>query len=121
MVVKMNAAEIELLDKYEGIHLDNWYVQETVYPFDALTGESYTAMAYVNQDIEFVEPPSVDYLQAIEENLKNAGLTNKQIGSSIKINIINNKTINMRTIGKWNFGTAKIDFTSKRMARLFDI
>ena len=120
MVVKMNAAEIALLDRYEGTHLDNWYVQEMVQPVDAETGESYTAMAYINQDIEFIEPPSVEYLQAIEENLKNTGLSKKQIGSTIKINIINNDTIRMRTIGKWKFDTEKIEFTSKRMARLFD-
>ena len=119
MVVKMNAAEIALLDKYEGTHIDNWYVQETVYPLDALTGEKYTAMAYINQDIEFIEPPSIAYLQAIEENLKLAGLTEKQVGKSIKINIIDNKTITAKKIGKWVYGTSTINFTSKKMANLF--
>jgi hypothetical protein len=120
MVVKMNAAEIALLDKYEGTHIENWYIQETVYPLDALTGDKYTAMAYINQDIEFIEPPSIEYLQAIEENLKLSGLTKKQVGDSLKINIIDNNTIKLKKIGKWTYGTNKIDFTSKKMAKMFN-
>ena len=120
MVVKMNAAEIALLDKYEGVHIENWYIQETVHPLDALTGEKYTAMVYVNQDIEFIEPPSIKYLQAIEENLKLAGLTDKQIGKDIQINIIDNNTIAMKKVGKWTYGATKIDFKSKKMAKMFN-
>jgi hypothetical protein len=120
MIVKMNAAEIALLDRYEGTHLEDWYVQDTVQVIDALTDEKYTAMAYVNQDIEFIEPPSIAYLKAIEENLKNAGLTPRQIGKSIPINIIDIEKVKMKKIGKWIFGTDKIEFTSKRMAALFN-
>ena len=120
MVVKMNAAEIALLDQYEGTHLEDWYVQDTVHPINALTKERYTAMAYVNQDIEFIEPPSILYLKAIEENLKNAGLTPKQIGQAIPINIIDIDKVKLKKIGKWVYDTDKIDYTSKRMAKLFD-
>jgi len=120
MIVKMNASEIALLDRYEGIHLEDWYVQDTVYPEDALTGEKYTAMAYVNQDIEFEIPPSIEYLKAIEENLKNAGLTPRQIGKSIPINIIDLDKVKLKKIGKWIYDTDKIEFTSKRMVALFN-
>ena len=120
VIVKMNAAEIALLDQYEGTHLEDWYIQDTVHPVDALTGEKYTAMAYVNQDIEFIEPPSIAYLKAIEENLKNAGLTPRQIGKSIPINIIDLDKVKLKKIGKWVYDTDKIEFTSKRMATLFD-
>lgn len=120
MVVKMNAVEIALLDRYEGTHLEDWYVQDTVHPIDALTKERYTAMAYVNQDIEFIEPPSIAYLKAIEENLKNAGLTPKQLGKAIPINIIDIDKVKLKKIGKWEYDTDKIAYTSKRMAKLFD-
>jgi hypothetical protein len=120
MVVKMNAKEIALLDKYEGVNQEDWYVQDTVHPIDAITKESYTAMAYVNQDIEFVEPPSIAYLKAIEENLKNAGLTAKQIGTGIKINMIDMDTVKVKKIGKWIYGTNHIEFTSKKMAKQFE-
>ena len=120
MVVKLNAAEIALLDKYEGTHIENWYIQDTVYPLDALTDEKYTAMVYINQDIEFIEPPSIAYLQAIEENLKLAGLTKKQVGESIIINIIDNNTISMKKVGKWTYGSEKIDYTSKKFAKMFN-
>jgi hypothetical protein len=119
VIVKMNAAEIALLDQYEGTHLEDWYIQDTVHPVDALTGEKYTAMAYVNQDIEFIEPPSIAYLKAIEENLKNAGLTLRQIGKSIPINIIDLNKVKLKKIGKWVYDTDKIEFTSKRMEALF--
>jgi hypothetical protein len=120
VIVKMNVAEIALLDQYEGTHLEDWYIQDTVHPVDALTGEKYTAMAYVNQDIEFIEPPSIAYLKAIEENLKNAGLTPRQIGKSIPINIIDLDKVKLKKIGKWVYDTDKIEFASKRMATLFD-
>lgn len=119
VIVKMNVAEIALLDQYEGTHLEDWYIQDTVHPVDALTGEKYTAMAYVNQDIEFIEPPSIAYLKAIEENLKNAGLTPRQIGKSIPINIIDLDKVKLKKIGKWVYDTDKIEFTSKRMEALF--
>jgi hypothetical protein len=120
IVVKMNTAEIALLDQYEGTHLEDSYIQDTVRPVDALTGEKYMAMAYVNQDIEFIAPPSIAYLKAIEENLKNSGLTPRQIGKSIPINIIDLDTVKIKKIGKWVYDTNKIKFTSKRMAALFD-
>jgi hypothetical protein len=120
MVVKMNAAEIALLDQYEGTHIEDWYVQDRVYPIDALTKERYTAMAYVNQDIEFEVPPSIAYLKAIEENLKNAGLTPKQIGKAIPINIIDIDKVKLKKVGKWEYDTDKIAYTSKRMTKLFD-
>jgi hypothetical protein len=120
VVVKMNAAEIELLDKYEGVHLEDWYIQDTVHPIDAITKEPYRAMAYVNQDIEFVEPPSIAYLKAIEENLKNAGLTAKQIGTGIKINMVDLNTVKVKKIGQWKYDTNQIEFTSKKMAKQFE-
>jgi Putative amidoligase enzyme/Gamma-glutamyl cyclotransferase, AIG2-like len=116
-IVKMTKTEIKKLDRYEGVGAPGWYYQDTFTVHDAITGEAYTAMGYVKEDMEMTAVPSIKYLESIELNLKAAGLKPRQVGDALKIyGIVDSQKMKVQEIGKWVFGSKEITFKSKRLA-----
>ena len=118
-IVKMTKTEIKKLDQYEGVGAAGWYYQDTFRVHDVHTGEAYTAMGYVKEDMEMTAVPSVKYLHSIELNLKAAGLKPSQIGKAIKIYGIPDTDLKVKEIGKWVYGSDKISFANKRYEKNF--
>ena len=118
-IVKMTKTEIKKLDRYEGVGAAGWYYQDTFTVHDAHTGEAYTAMGYVKEDMEMTAVPSVKYLHSIELNLKAAGLKASQVGKALKIYGIPDTDLKVKEIGKWVYGSAAITFKSKRLQKAF--
>lgn len=118
-IVKMTKTEIKKLDRYEGVGVEGWYYQDTFTVHDVHTKEAYNVMAYVKEDMEMTDMPSVKYLKSIEMNLKAVGLKDRQVGKALKIYGIPDSNMKVREIGTWTYGAKAITFKSKRLEKRF--